>query len=150
VRAPASVFFVLLVAAAVAGCVVPGLVPPSAAPSPTAQAFATTLADVAHGTFATASDKRGHGGTLVTVAGVVVDKILSEEADGDWHLYAHDGTVSRMVVEIVPEDQTQEGKPPTGVPLTLTGTPFCDTAHETESWHGSTCWEIHPVYAWSR
>jgi hypothetical protein len=150
VRAHASILVLAVLAALAAGCVAPGLVPPPAAPSPTTPAFATTLADVARGTFATASDKRGHGGTLVSVTGVVIDKILSEENDGDWHLYAHDATVARMVVEIVPEDQAAEGKPPTGVPLTLTGTPYCDQAHETESWHGSTCWEIHPVYAWSR
>lgn len=76
---------------------------------------------------------------------MTIDKIITEEADGDWHIYAHDKTFGRMIFEIIPEDQSRMGMPPTSTPLAVHGIPYCDSQHASESWHGSTCWELHPL-----
>ncbi|MBI3841455.1 MAG: hypothetical protein HY297_05860 [Thaumarchaeota archaeon] len=107
----------------------------------------TTLSVIMTGAFPTATDKQGTGGTTVTVKGLQVLKILTE-SDGDWHVYVTDGQVSVFITEIIPRDQAAEGKPAIGSTIDETGTPYCDTVHQTEAWHGNTCWEIHPVTAW--
>ncbi len=98
-------------------------------------------------TYPTANDKQGDGGTTVTVRGLKVLKILTE-SDGDWHVYVTDGPVSVFITEITPSYQAAEGKPAVSSVIDETGTPYCDTVHQTAAWHGNTCWEIHPVTAW--
>ncbi len=108
---------------------------------------ATTLEDLVAGKFPTASDKQGTGGVTVKVMNLLVLYVRTE-SDGDWHVGVTDGTVSVFITEITPPYQQSEGEPPVGSNIDETGIAYCDTVHETESWHGNTCWEIHPVTAW--
>ncbi len=117
-----------------------------------------TLRDLIQGKVASAHDKWGDGGTLVTIRHVVVHK-FSHEDDGDWFLGVSDPTYANgdFVVEVIKRDQASVHKPPLHVPLTLIGVPYCDLVHGTEErfggeeWHtGGSCWEIHPLYSWSQ
>ncbi len=114
------------------------------------QAILTTLAAVVDGNFTSAVDKMGDGGSYVEVRDVVVFKVITEELDGDWHVYMQDPTYDHIIGEIVPRDQGAEGKPPIGVPLVVWGITYCDVEHQDASWHGDTCWEIHPLTAWEQ
>ncbi len=107
----------------------------------------TTLEDLITGKFPTGSDKHGTGGVTVTVQNLQVLYVRTE-TDGDWHVGVTDGRVPVFITEIIPSDQASEGMPPVGATIDETGIAYCDTAHQTESWHGNTCWEIHPVTAW--
>ena len=107
----------------------------------------TTLEDLIAGKFPTASDKQGTGGVTVTVRNLHVLYVRTE-SDGDWHVGVTDGTVPIFITEITPSYQQSEGEPPVGSNIDETGVAYCDRVHETESWHGDTCWEIHPVTAW--
>lgn len=107
----------------------------------------TTLEDLMAGKFPTASDKDGTGGVTVTVRNLNVLYVRTE-SDGDWHVGVTDGTVTIFITEITPFYQKAEGMPPVGSSIDERGVPYCDTVHETESWHDNTCWEIHPVTAW--
>lgn len=113
-------------------------------------ATTTTLAAIVAGDFPSAVDKQGDGGTYVEVRDVVVIKIRAEETDGDWHIYIKDPTYPQFIGEIIPRDQGTEGRPPVGVSLLVRGITYCDHQHERALWHGSTCWEIHPLTAWER
>jgi hypothetical protein len=108
----------------------------------------TMLEAIIAGQFQTSTDKSGTGGTTVTIQGLKV-LYVNPESDGDWHVGVADGKVSVFITEIIPRDQAAEGQPPVGAVIEETGTPYCDTVHETEAWHGNTCWEIHPVTAWA-
>ena len=59
-----------------------------------------------------------------------------------------DGMIPVFITEITPSYQTSLGQPQAGSIIQETGIVYCDTVHETESWHGNTCWEIHPVTTW--
>ncbi len=107
----------------------------------------TTLEDLIAGKFPTASDKQGTGGVTVKVLNLHVLYVRTE-SDGDWHVDVTDGTVPVFITEITPSYQQSEGMPTVGSNIDETGIAYCDTIHETESWHGNTCWEIHPVTAW--
>ncbi len=107
----------------------------------------TTLEDLIAGKFATAVDKEGTGGVVVTVRDLRV-LYVRDESDGDWHVAVTDGRVPVFITEIIPRDQLREGRPHPGTVVDETGVPYCDTAHQTEAWHDSTCWEIHPVTSW--
>ncbi len=109
--------------------------------------LAPTIEDLIAGKFPTASDKRGTGGMTVTVRNLHVLYVRTE-SDGDWHVGVTDGTVPVFITEITPSYQQSEGEPPVGSNIDETGIAYCDTVHEAESWHGDTCWEIHPVTAW--
>ncbi len=109
----------------------------------------TNLAAIVDGNFTSAVDKQGDGGSYVEVKDVVVFKVITEEADGDWHVYMKDPTYDRLIGEVIPRDQASEGKPPIGVPLVVRGITYCDTEHENEAWHGYTCWEVHPLTSWA-
>ncbi len=128
----------------------PSAVQPGLTNSPhstTMNGTVTTLQDLIDGKFPTASDKQGTGGVLVTVGGLEVLYVRTE-SDGDWHVAVSDGKVQVFITEITPSYQSALGEPPVGSVIDETGVPFCDTVHETESWHGNTCWEIHPVTSW--
>ncbi len=116
---------------------------------PTGPPVITTLAEIAEGKFPSAVDKAGDGGAFVEVRNVTVLKVLSEESDGDWHVYIKDGTFPRFISEIIPRDQATLGRPPRGLPLVVRGITYCDPDHATEAWHGGTCWEIHPLTSWA-
>ncbi|MDV3278117.1 MAG: hypothetical protein LYZ69_06595 [Nitrososphaerales archaeon] len=60
-----------------------------------------------------------------------------------------DGQVSVFITEITPTYQSTVSKPSVGSTIDETGVPYCDTYHQSESWHGDTCWEIHPVTSWA-
>lgn len=107
-----------------------------------------TLEDLIAGRFPTALDKQGTGGVRVAVRGLYVLSVRSE-SDGDWHVAVADGKVSVFITEITPSYQASLGKPSVGSTIDEMGVPFCDTVHQSESWHGNTCWEIHPVTAWA-
>ncbi len=106
-----------------------------------------TLEDIIAGKFPTAADKQGTGGVYVTVDSLLV-LYVHTESDGDWHVAVTDGHVSVFITEITPGYQSALGMPPTGSTIDETGIPYCDTNHQTEAWHGDTCWEIHPVISW--
>jgi hypothetical protein len=106
-----------------------------------------TLADLVAGKFPTALDKRGLGGVSVSVEGLYVLKVEVEN-DGDWHVIVTDGKTRVFVTEITPQYQTTLKMPTVGSTIDETGIAYCDTFHENESWHGDTCWEIHPVTEW--
>ena len=106
-----------------------------------------TLQDLVAGRFPTASDKAGTGGVTVTVDGLQV-LYVRDESDGDWHVGVTDGRFPIFITEITPSYQSALGRPNVGMIIDETGVPYCDRAHETESWHGNTCWEIHPVTSW--
>ena len=107
----------------------------------------TTLGDILAGKFPSATDKQGSGGVTVTVRGLLV-LYVRDESDGDWHVAVTDGKVNVFITEIIPSYQQVLGRPVPGSVIDETGAVYCDVAHETESWHGGTCWEIHPVTAW--
>ncbi|HEV2225929.1 MAG TPA: hypothetical protein VGR56_03890 [Nitrososphaerales archaeon] len=107
----------------------------------------TTLGAIIAGTYPTATDKNGTGGVTVTVKNLQV-LYVRPESDGDWHVAVTDGTFSVFITEITPLYQSSEGMPPVGSTIDETGIVYCDTFHQTETWHGSTCWEIHPVLSW--
>ena len=106
-----------------------------------------TLQDLVAGRFPTALDKAGTGGVTVTVRGLQV-LYVHDESDGDWHVGVTDGKLPIFITEITPSYQPTLGRPTVGTVIDETGVPYCDTFHETESWHGNTCWEIHPVTSW--
>lgn len=115
--------------------------------SSTSGASGVTLNDLIAGKFPTALDKRGTGGVAVTVQGLYVLGVQST-SDGDWHVTVTDGKVRVFITEITPQYQDSLGRPVVGSTIDETGIAYCDTFHENESWHGSTCWEIHPVTYW--
>ena len=108
----------------------------------------TTLEDLAGGRFPTAYDRSGNGGVLVTIRGLTVISV-GNESDGDWHVKVTDGVLPSITTEVTPAYQALLGRPSAGQVIDETGAAFCDVQHENESWHGNTCWEIHPVTAWS-
>ncbi len=113
----------------------------------TRMAGTTTLNDLIAGKFPTALDKAGTGGVTVTVTNLqVID--LRTESDGDWHVAVTDGVIPVFITEITPRYQAALGQPQSGSIIEETGIAYCDTVHEAESWHGNTCWEIHPVTSW--
>lgn len=109
----------------------------------------TTLSAIKAGKFPTAKDKKGTGGVAVTVGGLTV-KSVKIQHDGDWHVAVTDGKLPVFITEIIPRDQARVGRPPVGAKITETGTPFCDRATQAQPWHGTTCWEIHPVTSWTK
>jgi hypothetical protein len=113
------------------------------------QATLTTLAAIVDGNFTSAVDKLGDGGSYIEVRNVVVFKVLTEEADGDWHVYMQDPTYDQFISEIIPRDQAAVGQPPLNVSLVVWGITYCDVEHQNDSWHGYTCWEIHPLTSWA-
>jgi len=106
-----------------------------------------TLNDLIAGKFPTALDKAGTGGVTVTVTDLRVIYVRTE-SDGDWHVAVTDGVIPVFITEITPSYQAKLGQPQPGSVIQETGIAYCDTVHETESWHGNTCWEIHPVTSW--
>jgi len=113
----------------------------------TRMAGTTTLNDLIAGKFPTALDKAGTGGVTVTITNLqVID--LRTESDGDWHVAVTDGVIPVFITEITPRYQAALGQPQSGSIIEETGIAYCDTVHEAESWHGNTCWEIHPVTSW--
>jgi hypothetical protein len=106
-----------------------------------------TLNDLISGKFPTALDKAGTGGVTVTVTDLQVIYVRME-SDGDWHVAVTDGVIPVFITEITPSYQAALGQPQAGSIIQETGIVYCDTVHETESWHGNTCWEIHPVTSW--
>ncbi|MDA4127765.1 MAG: DUF4330 domain-containing protein [Thaumarchaeota archaeon] len=106
-----------------------------------------TLAAIIAGNFPTATDKNGTGGVSVTVKNLQV-LYVRPQADGDWHVAVTDGTFPVFITEITPSYQSTEGMPTVGSTIDETGIAYCDTYHQAETWHGSTCWEIHPVLSW--
>ena len=113
----------------------------------TKMAGIATLNDLIAGKFPTALDKAGTGGVTVTVTNLQVIYVRTE-SDGDWHVAVTDGVIPVFITEITPSYQTALGQPQSGSIIQETGIAYCDTVHETESWHGNTCWEIHPVTSW--
>ncbi|HZW84993.1 MAG TPA: hypothetical protein VFE91_03705, partial [Nitrososphaerales archaeon] len=99
------------------------------------------------GEYPSAVDKNGTLGTTVTVLGLRV-LYVQNETDGDWHVAVTDGRVPVFITEITPLYQHALGRPTAGSLIDETGRAFCDVQHENESWHGSTCWEVHPITAW--
>ncbi len=122
---------------------------PTSRPQPSGIAE-TTLSDILAGRFPSATDKHGANGTLVRVVGLTV-KETKLEADGDTHVIVTDGRVPVFICEITPvEKAAGMTDPPTGSDIEVTGYVFCDKAHETEAWHGNTCYELHPITAWRK
>ncbi len=115
--------------------------------SQTKMAGTATLSDLIAGKFPTALDKTGTGGVTVTVTDLHVIYVRTE-SDGDWHVAVTDGVIPVFITEITPSYQAALGQPQAGSIIEETGIAYCDTVHETESWHGNTCWEIHPVTSW--
>jgi hypothetical protein len=107
----------------------------------------TTLESIIAGDFPTAKDKEGTGSTTVTVQNLQV-LYVHTESDGDWHVAVTDGTVPVFITEITPPYEPSLGMPLSGSFIDEIGTPYCDTYHQNEGWHGNTCWEIHPVTFW--
>ncbi len=116
--------------------------------SATSQLSGITLEDLIAGKFPTALDKHGTGGVTVTVRNLLV-LYVRDESDGDWHVAVTDGRLDVFITEITPSYQSSIGRPAAGSTIDETGIAYCDTNHETESWHGNTCWEIHPVTSWT-
>src|SRR2546425_2063565 len=113
----------------------------------TKMAGTATLNDLIAGKFPTALDKAGTGGGTVTVTNLQVIYVRTE-SDGDWHVAVTDGGIPGFITEITPSYPAKLGQPPSGWTTEGTGIAYCDTVHESESWHGNTCWEIHPVTSW--
>ncbi len=61
---------------------------------------------------------------------------VCNETDGDWHVAVTDGRLDVFITEIIPSDQQPLGRPSAGAVIDETGTVYCDTAHQTEAWHG--------------
>jgi hypothetical protein len=143
-----------VVAVAVVGAsiyVIRSLQPAGTAPvgnGGTSQATLTTLVAIVDGNFTSAVNKLGDGGSYVEIRDVIVFKVISEEADGDWHVYIRDPTYDQFISEIIPRDQAEE-QPPLNVPLVVWGITYCDVPHQNDGWHGYTCWEIHPLTSWA-
>ena len=113
----------------------------------TRMAGTATLSDLIAGKFPTALDKAGTGGVTVTVTDLHVIYVRTE-SDGDWHVAVTDGLIPVFITEITPSYQAALRQPQSGSIIEETGIAYCDTVHERESWHGNTCWEIHPVTSW--
>ena len=113
----------------------------------TKMAGTATLNDLIAGKFPTASDKAGTGGVTVTVTDLRVIYVRAQ-SDGDWHVAVTDGVIPVFITEITPSYQAALRQPQAGSIIEEMGIVYCDTVHETESWHGNTCWEIHPVTSW--
>ncbi len=120
---------------------------PGTTSSSSSSSESTTLEAIIGSAYPSATDKSGTGGVTVTVKNLQVLYVRSE-SDGDWHVAVTDGTVPVFITEITPPYQSSEGMPTVGSFIDETGVPYCDTYHQTESWHGNTCWEIHPVLSW--
>lgn len=112
------------------------------------QAPAVTLEDLMAGKYPTALDRNGTEGTTVRVRNLLV-LYVRNESDGDWHVGVTDGKVPVVITEITPAYQAALGRPAPGTAIDEVGKVFCDVQHENESWHGGTCWEVHPVTQWS-
>lgn len=108
---------------------------------------AVTIQELMAGEYPSAVDKNGTLGTSVTVLALRV-LYVNNETDGDWHVGVTDGVVPVFITEITPAYQAVLGRPPVGSVVDESGRAFCDVQHENESWHGDTCWEVHPVTAW--
>jgi len=106
-----------------------------------------TLSEIISGAFPSATDKQGTGGVTVTVDGLTV-LYVRNESDGDWHVGVTDGNYNIFITEITPAYQSALVRPVPGTVIDETGIVYCDTNHQTEAWHGNTCWEIHPVTSW--
>jgi hypothetical protein len=128
---------------------VPAATAPGGSNGGSPQATLTTLASIVDGNFTSATNKMGDGGSYVEVRDVIVFKVVTEEVDGDWHVYIRDPTVDQFISEIIPKDQAAEGQPPLDVPLVVWGITYCDIEHQNDGWHGYTCWEIHPLTSWA-
>ncbi len=139
-----TIIVVLVVAAAIGAILA---IPRLSTIPPSSSAGAVTLGDLINGKFRSASDKAGTGGVTVTVTNLQVIYVRTE-SDGDWHVAVTDGLVSVFITEITPAYQSALGEPQAGSIIEETGFAYCDTFHEAESWHGNTCWEIHPVTSW--
>lgn len=107
----------------------------------------TTLDAIISGAYPTATDKMGTEGVTVTVASLRV-LYVATESDGDWHVAVTDGIFPVFITEITPAYQSSESMPLAGSIIDETGIVYCDTVHQTEGWHGNTCWEIHPILSW--
>jgi len=117
------------------------------APQNNNQEGVVTLSEIISGAFPSATDKQGTGGVTVTVDGLTV-LYVRNESDGDWHVGVTDGNYNIFITEITPAYQADLGRPVPGTVIDETGIVYCDTNHQTEAWHGNTCWEIHPVTSW--
>ena len=110
-----------------------------------ANATKTTLEQILSGRFPTSLNKLGENGTVVKVNSLRVVEVM-RAIDGDVHVHVSDGNVSLFVTEITPYWQLHGvALPKVGDFINITGVIFCDSVHQTEEWHGKTCWEIHPV-----
>ena len=109
----------------------------------------TTLEEIVSGKFITSLNKFGKNGTMVFVGNLTVLE-TERELDGDIHVHVTNGKLKVFVTEITPYWQLRGvTAPKIGSVIEEIGTPFCDTPHEDEVWHGNTCWEIHPVIRWN-
>jgi hypothetical protein len=106
------------------------------------QATITNLRELIAGRFQSATDKKGTGGTLISISNLIIEH-TRHEADGDTHLSVKDESGQGLICEITPQHPLPI--PTLGQMFTIIGIAFCDAAHETEVWHFNTCWEIHPV-----
>jgi len=110
-----------------------------------ANATKTTLEQILSGRFFSSLNKLGENGTLVEVDNLRVLQVM-RVIDGDVHVHVTDGNVSIFVTEITPYWQLHGVSPPkVGDFVNITGVVFCDSIHQTEEWHGKSCWEIHPI-----
>ncbi len=110
----------------------------------------TTLAAIKANTFPSSLDKQGTNGTLVQVNRLLV-LAVTKEIDGDYHVDVTDGKSGNLVTEFTPISRRflNDTIPKVGMTVNLIGTPYCDAPHQNEDWHNFSCWEIHPVVAWS-
>ncbi len=108
-----------------------------------------TLQDLIGGKFPSASDKQGKNGVLVEVDNLQVKSVYGT-SDGDWHVEVTDGELPVFITEVTPYWQAHGvTKPVVGSVIDEVGYAYCDTNHANEVWHGSTCWEIHPIIKWT-
>ncbi len=115
---------------------------------PTVSPQLTTLEDIVTGKFLTASDKEGTNGILVEVDGLTVTGV-HKVFDGDWHIDVTDGKVRLFITEATPYWLNRGVTlPAVGSVIDEIGYAYCDSEHENETFHGNTCWEIHPVIKW--
>ncbi len=116
---------------------------------PTVSPQLTTLEDIIAGKFPTASDKQGTNGILVEVDGLRVTRV-HKVFDEDWHIDVTDGKVRLFITEVTPYWLNHGVTvPAVGSVIDEIGYVYCDTEHENETFHGNTCWEIHPVIKWT-